>query len=116
MAPMRHLAAVLLLMGLASPAFAGPDPKLVEKGRALYAANRCTLCHSAEGKGNPKGPHAGVGARLSAEEIRGWITKPQEMNAVRKSTRKPAMSSFAHLSAADVDALVAYLQSLPAPK
>ena len=42
-----------------------------------------------------------------------WITKPAEMTAKTKSTKKPPMpAKYGTLPAADVDALVAYMQSL----
>ena len=95
---------------LASGAFA-QDAK-VDKGRTLFTAQKCTLCHAAEGKGNKKGPLDGVGSKLSAAEINQWITDPKGKTAKTKAERKPAMKAYPNLSAADVDALVAYLSTL----
>lgn len=111
---MRLLRLVPAAMLLLAPAVIAdePDPAKIARGREIYDENRCRLCHSVEGKGNPNGKHDGVGSRLTADEIRDWITKPDEMAKKRKATRKPAMASFDFLDEKDLDALVAYLQSL----
>jgi mono/diheme cytochrome c family protein len=85
----------------------------VEKGKQVYADQKCAMCHSIEGKGNAKGPLDGVGSKLTADEIRQWITHPADMAAKAKADRKPAMpAKYASLPAADLDNLVAYLSSL----
>lgn len=80
-----------------------------DKGAAVFAAQRCSLCHSLDGQGNAKGPLDGVGAKLSAEDIRKWIVTPVEMAVAAKATRKPAMRAFPNLPKDDLDALVAFL-------
>ena len=71
------------------------------------------LCHPIAGKGNKQSPLDGVGAKLSADDIRAWIVNPIEMAAKTNSTKKPPMpKKWAKLPAADLDALVAYMQSL----
>ncbi|HMD37011.1 MAG TPA: cytochrome c [Vicinamibacterales bacterium] len=93
----------------AAPAFA-QDAK---KGEAVYTAQKCSLCHQIAGKGNKANPLDGVGAKLKADEIKDWIVKPIEMAAKAKSTKKPPMpAKYATLPPADIDALVAYMQSL----
>ncbi len=83
------------------------------KGAAVYTAQKCQICHSVAGKGGKANPLDGVGAKLSADEIRQWITHPTEMTAKAKSTKKPPMpNKYAGLPAADLDALVAYVSSL----
>ena len=86
------------------------------KGLKVYTDQKCSICHSIDGKGNVKGPLDEVGKKLSAEEIRQWITDPAAMTTKVKAERKPAMTSVAAklkaLSKEDVDALVAYLSSL----
>jgi mono/diheme cytochrome c family protein len=81
-------------------------------GQGVYQTQKCSLCHSVAGKGNAKGPLEGVAKKYSAAELKLWITQPAEMAKKHKSTRKPPMKSFASLPPADVDALVAYLQTL----
>ena len=82
-----------------------------DKGAAVFAAQKCSLCHSLDGKGNAKGALDGVGTKLTAAEIRQWIVTPAEMTAKAKATRKPAMKAFPNLAKDDLDALVALLSS-----
>jgi mono/diheme cytochrome c family protein len=99
--------AMLSVAGLASAAT--PDAK--EQGEKVFVAQKCGLCHSVGGKGNPKGPLEEGVSKLSADEIRAWITDAKGMTAKTKATRKPAMKEFA-LPKEDVDALVAYLSAM----
>jgi mono/diheme cytochrome c family protein len=103
------LITAVLCMGLAAAA-AAQDAK-VTKGQQLFADQKCTLCHSVGDKGNKKGPLDGIGSKLSADEIRSWITDAKGMTAKTKATRKPEMKAYT-LPKDDVDALVAYLGSL----
>jgi mono/diheme cytochrome c family protein len=99
------------LIGPASIAQAQDDP--VKKGQEVYAAQKCSVCHAIEGKGNKANPLDGVGTKLSAADIRAWITDPVAMTAKTKSTKKPPMpAKYGKLAAAEIDALVAYMQSL----
>jgi mono/diheme cytochrome c family protein len=83
------------------------------KGQAVYTAQKCQMCHAIAGKGSKANPLDGVGGKLSAEDIKQWITHPVEAAAKAKSTKKPPMpAKYASLPAADLDALVAYMQSL----
>lgn len=88
------------------------DAKQVAKGEQLFAANKCTMCHSVAGKGNAKGPLDGVGSKYKADELRDWLLKPAEMAEKHKATRKPMKQPYTKLAKEDIDALVAYLQSL----
>jgi len=89
------------------------DAELVKKGEAVYAAQKCSMCHSIAGKGSKTSPLDGVGKKLSAEDTRHWIVSPIEAAAKAKSTKKPPMpAKYGKLPAADIDALVAYMQSL----
>ncbi len=81
------------------------------KGTKLFTDQKCSLCHSIGGHGNPKGPLDEVGSKLTPDEIRQWVTDSKGMTAKTKATRKPEMKSFT-LPKADVDALVAFLSSL----
>lgn len=103
-----------LLACTAAPALAGgQDQALVGKGQTVYGAQKCQMCHAIGGKGNKMNALDGVGKKLSADEIRQWITHPQDMTAKTKSTKKPPMPNrYATLPAGDLDALVAYMQSL----
>ena len=99
--------AVLALTPLA--AFA-QDAK-VEKGAQVYAAQKCSMCHSIAGKGNAKGSLDGVGSKLSAADIKQWLVDPAAMTAKTKAERKPVMK-VKPMPAEDIDALVAYLATL----
>jgi mono/diheme cytochrome c family protein len=97
----------------ASVTAAGQDAAQTTKGQAVYTAQKCQICHAIAGKGGKASALDGVGAKLSADDIRQWITHPTEMTAKAKSTKKPAMpNKYGGLPAADLDALVAYLASL----
>jgi mono/diheme cytochrome c family protein len=107
-------AAAFAIVTTAAPAFA--QSAQVQKGEKVYTDQKCSMCHSIGGHGNAKGPLDNVGSKLSADEIRQWITDSATMATKTNSTRKPAMSTMAAkykaLPKDDVDALVAYLQSL----
>lgn len=81
-------------------------------GKQLFTDLKCGVCHSVDGVGNKKGPIDDVGAKLSAAEIRSWITSAPEMAVKMKAERKPPMKAYADLSKTDLDDLVAYLSSL----
>jgi len=90
---------------------AAPAPAGADKGAAVYAAQKCSMCHALDGKGNAKGALDAVGSKLKADEIRQWIVTPADMAAKAKSERKPAMKAFPNLAKDDLDALVAFLAS-----
>jgi mono/diheme cytochrome c family protein len=84
----------------------------VAKGVQVYAAQKCSICHAIAGKGPGKNTLDGVGSKLSADDIRQWIVDPKTMTTKTKSTAKPPMKAYTGLAKADLDALVAYMQSL----
>lgn len=106
----RTFVLTLVAMGLlgASPALA---QDAVAKGATVFAAQKCSMCHSLDGKGMAKGPLDGIGSKLKADEIRQWILTPVEMAAKANATRKPAMKAYPNLPKEDLDALVAFLAS-----
>ena len=81
------------------------------QGEKVFTAQKCALCHSVSGKGNPKGPLDEAGSKLSTDDIRAWITDSKGMTEKTHAERKPVMKAF-DLPKADVDALVAYLTTL----
>lgn len=105
----RLFGVVLLGAFTGAPAAAQGDANL---GAKLYVEQKCAMCHSIAGKGNAKGPLDDVGTRLSADELRQWIVDAPAMTAKAKSTRKPVMKAYSTLTKEQVDALVAYLQTL----
>ena len=107
-------AAIAVGAVIAAPlAAAGQDDAQIKRGQEVYTAQKCQMCHAIAGKGNKANPLDGVGTKVTADDIRQWITHPKEMTAKAKSTKKPPMpAKYGSLPAADVDALVAYMQSL----
>ena len=100
--------AVVMVVLAAAPASA---QGAVEKGAAVYAAQKCATCHMLDGKGMAKGPLDGVGSKLTADEIREWIVNPAEMTKKHNATRKPPMRAYPKLPKEDLDALVAFMVS-----
>jgi len=86
-------------------------PEQVAAGTKVYAAQKCSICHSIAGQGNKKLPLDGVGAKLSVEQIREWVVNPVEAAKKVKSTAKPVMKAY-KMPPAELDALVGYLKSL----
>jgi len=82
------------------------------KGKQVFTDQKCNLCHSITGQGNKKGPLDDVASKISAADMRGWITDAPTMAEKAKADRKPPMKAYTDLSKADVDNLIAYLQSL----
>ena len=99
---------VAVSVGLAVPVLA-QDAKAA--GEKVYAEQKCSVCHAIGGKGNAKGPLDEVGSKLTADEIRAWITDAKGMTAKTKAARKPEMKVYS-LAKDEVDGLVAYLSAM----
>ena len=108
---MRSVVMAVAICLWISSAAAAQGAAAAAKGEKLFVDQKCTLCHSVAGKGNAKGPLDGVGTKLTADEIRAWITDAKGMTEKTKASRKPAMKTYT-LPKDDVDALVAYIQTL----
>jgi mono/diheme cytochrome c family protein len=109
----RILLAAALMVSLATATTLRAGQGDAKRGQEVYTAQKCQVCHAIAGKGSKTNPLDGVGAKLSADDIRQWITHPTEMTAKAKSTKKPPMpNKYGSLPPADIDALVAYMQSL----
>ena len=104
-------AAIAIALAFGAPAFAG-DAAMIEKGKEVYTAQKCKLCHSIAGKGNKKGPLDEVGSKLTPEDIKAWIVDAKGMTEKTKAERKPKMKNYDKLAAEELDALVAYMVSL----
>jgi mono/diheme cytochrome c family protein len=108
----RSLAvAVALFIGLGTSGpradeAAKPDARKVEKGQQIYNAQHCSMCHSVAGKGNPKNPLDDVGSKMTADEMKKYITSPKSVKSDSK------MKAYSSLPPEDLEALVAYLQTL----
>lgn len=107
------MARVIRLAGLVTVAMlvggVGSASAQAPSGEAVYAAQKCSMCHALDGKGQAKGPLDGVGSKMSAEDIRLWIVDPATMTKKANATRKPPMRAYPNLPKADLDALVAFL-------
>jgi mono/diheme cytochrome c family protein len=101
----------MLMFALTAVAAGAAKAQDAAAGAKIFTEQKCTLCHSVAAKGNVKGPLDEVGTKLSADDIRGWITDAKAMTAKTSAARKPVMKEYT-LEKHDVDALVAYLTTL----
>jgi mono/diheme cytochrome c family protein len=107
----------MLIVTLAAGALLAPAQSDAQdaktKAMQVFAAQKCTQCHSIAGRGNKKGALDDVGKKLTGAQIKEWITDPVAM--AKKTdpppTRKPPMKKKA-LSGDEVNALVEYLSTL----
>ncbi len=109
------VAGVMLTCGVAlrSQTPPAPDAVRVERGRQVYARLKCATCHQIAKHGNSRFPLDGVASRLSADQLRRWITDTAKMEDALPRMPAVRMSATKYrLSAADLDGLVAYLQTL----
>jgi cytochrome c oxidase subunit 2 len=102
----------------ASPPQPQADAARVAHGREAFVAHGCAACHSVRGhaEGAPRGPdlthvadrlYLGAGALANeAGAFKRWLVGVQEL---KPGARMPA---YAHLDAATLDALAAYLEQL----
>lgn len=109
----RMLPVVAVTLGATmAPALASAGQDAA-RGEQVYAAQKCQGCHNIQGKGYKANSLDGVGAKLSADDIRAWIVTPKAMATKTQAKGKPPMPDrYAKLPAADIDALVAYMQTL----
>jgi mono/diheme cytochrome c family protein len=93
-----------------------PDPTKVTAGQHVYDTQKCSTCHAIKGQGGKLSTALdGVGAKVSAADLKKWFTNTTDMEATLP--KKPAMTMSSYLKThkltdADIDALVAYMQSL----
>jgi mono/diheme cytochrome c family protein len=99
---------------VASPiAVAGQTAKIgapaLDRGARIYAAQKCSVCHGLDGKGNQKHALDSVGIKLEPEEIRLWIVDPVDMAKKTLPAAKTVMKPYTKLPKEDLAALVAFL-------
>jgi len=111
MSNQSSLRAIALALGFIVVSAAAAAAQSADAGKKVYDANKCGVCHSVAGVGNKKGPLEDAAAKLSADQIRQWIVDAPGMAAKSNAARKPPMKAYT-LPKEDVDALVAYVQSL----
>jgi mono/diheme cytochrome c family protein len=112
----RRFASRLLLVLFGMLAAVSPiraqDAAAAAKGESIFAREKCAMCHSVAGKGAKKYPLDGAGTRLTAPDIREWLVNPDGQQAKKGDRPLMKMKSFKTLPADELDALVAYVQSL----
>ena len=84
----------------------------IEQGRKVFTEQRCTACHSVAGEGNPRSPLDGVGALLTADELKMWTLGTGDAAESLSVATQRRKQRYRSMSEADLNALVAYLQTL----
>jgi len=121
---MRTLVGAVMVMGMvagigmrahgATPAQG--DAAKIAAGKTAFETQKCGTCHMINKAGGKLASSLdGVGGKMKLEDIRKWLTATAEMEAKLPAKPKASMATYMKtkkLSAADVDALVAYLSSL----
>ncbi len=109
---MKRLVVATIFGALACTPLAAQDQALVAKGKALAVKNHCAMCHVVEGKGGKIGnPLDGVSQRRDDGALRRILTDPvREFPDAKVKMPKIAWGP------GEIDAVVAYLQTLKAPK
>lgn len=88
-------------------------PSQAETGRRIYERAKCATCHQIAKRGNSRYPLDGVASRLAARDLRRWLTEPAKMEAALPRMPALRMSTMKYrFDEAELDALVAYLQTL----
>ena len=107
---MRKVSSVVIGMfvcALAAPAMAQDHAA----GKKVFADSKCGVCHSIAGVGNKKYPLDATGKR-KPDEIRAWLVDAKAQAEKEGKKLAMPMKSYKTLPPADLDALVAYLQTL----
>ncbi len=96
-----------------------------EKGKVAYADRKCGICHRVDKNDTKGGKMATILAetvgKLSAADLKGWLTDTAKMEASLPKKPPVLMSAYLKnvkppLTEAEVANIVAYLQTLPAGK
>jgi len=111
---LRPLTVMVGLVGVLTSSASAQRANLVQAGQQVYASKQCARCHMVAGKGYKNGKLDGVASKMSADDMRKWLTAPREMEAKLAQKPKVKMSSrkTMQLTDSDVTALVAYLTTL----
>ena len=83
-----------------------------ERGRAIYAQQKCATCHSIGGEGNPRNPLDGAGTRWDADELQDWVTGEGVASEVLSKAIIKRKQRYKSVPEEDMKALVAYLSEL----
>jgi mono/diheme cytochrome c family protein len=85
-----------------------PPMKLVERGAYLFDLHGCLACHKVDGKGGVVGPDLS-GVALKGYD-RSWHIK--HLKTPAKAVEGSRMMSFGHLRTDEINAILAYLETL----
>jgi len=88
------------------------DPQVVARGRQVFEAQNCMRCHSVGGEGSPHSPLDHSAARLDAVHLLAFTVGSESAADALAPRTLAAKQPYQQLPAEDLDALVAYLQSL----
>ena len=103
-APSKEHSAVKVV---AKPATAN-DASSISKGRALFLSRGCAACHTVDGGPSRFGPRLdGISTRR---------TRPELEEALRSGYDEPEMIRTLHLSSAEMQNIIDFLNSLPSAK
>jgi mono/diheme cytochrome c family protein len=105
------IATVFAAIALPAAVSTQADKEKIEAGKKVYAAQKCSTCHSIAGVGSKMAPLDGVGSKLTAAEIKAWIVDPDPLTAKLATKPKVKMKKYT-LPDAELDALIAYMSSL----
>ena len=95
-----------------SPKIDVEQQTMLATGRIIFDTQGCARCHSIAGVGNPRYPLDDVGKRRTPETIRQWILAPTEIKDQLPAGAFQIKQTYRNQRPEDIDALVAYLQSL----
>jgi len=83
------------------------------KGKDIYRAQHCSLCHKVEGSGGTLGPDlSNIGAERTAEWLKAFLADPAKMNPTKKPNKMPPVK----VTGDDLQDLLAYLSTLKKAK
>ena len=77
-----------------------------DRGREVYAVQKCALCHSIGGVGGKKLPLDRAGSKLKPEDMRKWIRTPKAMKS------DSTMKAYPNLPEKDLNDLIVFLMTL----
>ena len=87
------------------------ESSLSQQGEAIFRREGCLSCHEVFGNGASYGPNLdGVGSRRSPSWLQRYLRAPQ--SGVGAKSYRLRMPAYDTLAAAELEALVAYLQAL----
>ncbi|HSP97539.1 MAG TPA: c-type cytochrome [Candidatus Dormibacteraeota bacterium] len=96
---MRRMAVVILMLGMAAPAFAGVDAQ-------EFYNKKCKVCHELKGVAGPKakvgGKLDGIGAKHDEAWFRAYLTDP-------KSQKPDSKMKKINMSPEELDAMAQFM-------